>query len=242
MGQELNKIWLTKTPPEIVYEDDDIVIVNKPWGLISHPKNKEDKSYSVTQWFAEKYPDSKEVGDDSIRPGMMHRLDRETSGLLILAKNKNSFSFMKKQFQERIIEKSYLALVKGCPQSKEGTIDSAIGRVGIKRTTREKDGHLNDRKEALTHYKVLRKFQEYSLLEVSPKTGRTHQIRVHLKSIGFPVLGDKLYNPKESEAPKDLTRLFLHAFRLKFVSPSGKALTIEADLPEDLQNVINTLE
>lgn len=243
----------------IVYEDSNLLVINKPSGLITHPKNAEDKQESVTGWLVGKYPEIKNVGDPStgsprpelgtktgqenLRPGLVHRLDKDTSGLLVIAKNQDSFIYLKNLFQDRKIKKFYLALVHGKPKESKGIIDAPLGRIGMKRTTQVRGNKkLKDKKEAVTEYRTLKNFRDFTLLEVSPHTGRTHQIRVHLKSIGTPVAGDPIYGSKNTTGPKEPERLFLHAYKLQFISPDGKSLAFETDLPDDLQNFINELE
>lgn len=227
----------------IVYEDNNLLVINKPSGLITHPKNSDDKQESVTGWLVEKYPQIKTVGEDPLRPGLVHRLDKDTSGLLVIAKNQDSFYYLKSLFQDKNIKKFYLALVNGKPKESKGIIDAPMGRIGMKRTTQlHGKKKLKDEKTAVTEYNTLRNFNDFTLLEVSPHTGRTHQIRVHLKSIGTPVAGDPLYGHKNTTIPQQPNRLFLHAYKLQFISPDGKALTIEADLPDELQNFINELQ
>jgi len=224
----------------IVYEDKNLLVINKPSGLITHPKNAEDKQESLTGWLVEKYPEIKTVGEDPLRPGLVHRLDKDTSGLLVIAKTQDSFFYLKSLFQEKKIKKFYLALVNGKPKEPKGIINAPMGRIGMKRTTQlHGKKKLKDEKTAITEYGILKNFHDFTLLEVSPHTGRTHQIRVHLKSIGTPVAGDPLYGRKDLKGP---SRLFLHAYKLQFISPDGKALTIEAGLPKELQNFINALE
>lgn len=232
----------------IVYEDADILVVNKPAGLITHQKNIDDKQPSIVDWVIDRYPKLKNVGEPFIasgkevpRAGVVHRLDKDTSGLLLVAKNNDSFFYLKNLFQERKIKKYYLALVKGQPKEPRGIISSPLGRIGLKRTTRIIGNKLIDKKEAETEYKILKKFDDFTLLEIAPKTGRTHQIRVHLNSIGTPVSGDPIYQFKKSINPPGLNRLFLHAYKLEFTSPDKKKLVIEIDLPEDLQKVISKL-
>lgn len=264
----------------IIYEDNNLLVVNKPSGLITHPKNAQDHQNSLTGWLIEKYPEIKTVGDPStgstsslqagsgqenLRPGLVHRLDKDTSGLLVIAKTQDSFLYLKNLFQDRKIKKFYLALVHGKPKEPKGIIDAPMGRIGMKWTTRlngpdAKDiedprfgnralrgpnrdkKKLKDEKSAITEYSTLKDFRDFTLLEVSPHTGRTHQIRVHLKSIGTPVAGDPLYGHGGKKGPKEPSRLFLHAYKLQFVSPDGKSLAFEADLPSDLQKFINELE
>ncbi len=256
-----------------VYEDDNILVVNKPAGLITHPKNINDTQPALTDWVAANYPELKNVGEPFSasgfplpRHGIVHRLDKDTSGLIVIAKDQASFDFMKKQFQGHTIQKHYYALVYGTPKEKTGVINAPLGRIGMKRTTQIGGKKMIDGKESMTEYKVAKRFEKYSLLDVSPKTGRTHQIRVHLKSIGHPIAGDIVYSPKgwsrlpssknstrqsrildsRSESgqrymPPGLTRMFLHAYKLEFPAPDGKRLTLETDLPEDLQKVLEDL-
>jgi len=234
----------------IVYEDGDILVINKPANLLTHPKNEKDQSESIVGWLIEKYPNIKNVGDhvkpgghvtgDSLRPGIVHRLDKNTSGLLIIAKTQPAFLYFKNLFQERKIEKKYIAMVYGSLEEKSGIIESPLGKIGSKQTTRIHGKKELKIKEAITEYRVLKRLKDYSLLEVSPKTGRTHQIRIHLNSIGHPIVGDDLYGKKKDEF--NLNRLFLHAFYLKFISPSGKAIALEADLPDELNKIIASLE
>lgn len=235
--------------PQIVYEDDNIIVINKPAGLITHQKNIDDTQSSVVDWVITNYPGLKDVGEPFIasganvsRAGIVHRLDKDTSGLIVIAKNESSFIYMKKQFQEHTIHKHYSSLVFGRPKNSNGVINEPLGRIGMKRTTQMTGKKMIDGKGSVTEYKTLKNFSKFTLLDVSPKTGRTHQIRVHLKSIGCPVAGDIVYAPKGWQKPKGLNRLFLHAYKLEFVTPDGKALTIEADLPEELQNVLKMLE
>lgn len=233
----------------IVYEDGNFLVLNKPSGLITHPKNINDAQESVTSWLIEKYPELKDVGEPFVasgqevpRAGVVHRLDKDTSGLLVVAKDSESFFYFKKLFQDRKIKKYYLALVNGRPKEPKGIISSPLGRIGLKRTTRIIGNKLIDKKEALTEYKTVKEFANHTLLEVAPQTGRTHQIRVHLNSIGTPVAGDVIYGFKRAKSPMELGRLFLHAYKLEFTDPGGKKMVLETDLPQDLQNVLDTLE
>ena len=227
----------------IIYEDNNLLVVNKPSGLITHPKNADDHQDSLTGWLVEKYPEIKTVGEDTLRPGLVHRLDKDTSGLLVIAKTQDSFYYLKSLFQDKKIKKFYLALVHGKPKESKGIIDAPMGRIGMKRTTQlHSKKKLKDEKSAITEYGTLKNFRDFTLLEVSPHTGRTHQIRVHLKSIGNPITGDPLYGHKNKNGSKESDRLFLHAYKLQFISPDGKSLAFEADLPEDLQKFINELE
>src|SRR3989344_54758 len=220
----------------IVYEDKNLLALNKPAGLITHPKNISDTQDSVTGWLIEKFPDIKNIGEPFIasgsevsRAGVVHRLDKDTSGLLIVAKNNEAFFYLKNLFQERKIRKYYLALVNGRPKEPKEIISAPLGRIGLKRTTKIIGDKLIDKKEAETEYQTVKNYKNYTLLEVVPKTGRTHQIRVHLNSIGTPVSGDSIYGFKRVRSPSGLTRLFLHAYKLEFTAPDGKKLTLETD-------------
>jgi len=235
--------------PEIVYEDSEFIVVNKPAGLITHQKNIEDKQPSVVDWVILNYPEQKNIGEPFIasgtkvpRAGIVHRLDKETSGLLLIAKSDKSFYYFKDLFQTKRIKKHYLALIHGKPKEPKGTISSPLGRIGLKRTTKIIGKKLIDEKNAETDYKTIKDYQKYTLLELSPKTGRTHQLRVHLNSIGHPITGDQVYGYQKLANPTGLNRLFLHAYKLEFATPSNNALCIEADLPEELQNVLNMLD
>ncbi len=241
---------------KIIYEDNDILILDKPSGLLTHPKNKNDQSKSVVSWLLKNRPSVKDVGDPStgsgqanLRPGIVHRLDRETSGLLLVAKNQKSFEYLKKLFQERKIKKTYVALVYGRLKNKKSIIETPLGKLGTKQTTRIHGKKELQEKNAITEYDVIEEYSpptSYSmpltLLEIRPLTGRTHQIRVHLKSIGHPLVCDPLYAGKKLTCPPELGRLFLHAQKLSFVSPAGESLTVETDLPPELADFLKNLK
>lgn len=226
---------------KIIYEDSDFLIVDKPSGLLTHPKNRLDKSKSVIGWLLKNRPSIKDVGDDKTRPGIVHRLDKETSGLLLIAKNQKSFEYLKGLFQKREIRKTYIALVHGQLKNKKGVIETPLGKLGTRQTIRIHGKHELKEKIAITEYKVIKEYTNYSLLEVTPKTGRTHQIRVHLKSIGHPVVCDPIYAGKHYIYPPELGRLFLHASKLSFVSPSGAAITAESDMPPELERFLKNI-
>lgn len=233
-----------------IYEDADILIIDKPSGLLTHPVNREDKSESVVSWVLKTHPEIVGVKDVcgeklgnwvDLRPGIVHRLDKETSGLLVIAKNQPAFDYLKKLFQERKIKKTYIALVYGRLKNKKGVIEIPLGKLGTRQTTRIHGKRDLKEKNAITEYEVLKEYTGYSLLEIAPKTGRTHQIRVHLKSIGHPVVCDPLYAGKKLVCPPELGRLFLHAQKLSFVSPAGESLTVETDSPPELAGFLKNL-
>lgn len=219
----------------MAYKDSDVVAINKPAGLLVH-KTRVSQETTLVDWLLENFPEIKGVGDDpAIRPGIVHRLDKETSGIMIVARNQKAFEYLKKLFQTRQVKKTYFALVWGKVKEKTGVIEKPLGiKSGtLKRTV---SGKARMVKEAITVYKVVKfvklKDQTFTLLEVQPLTGRTHQIRAHLASIGHPVVGDMLYGRKP--APAGITRQFLHAESLELTLPSGSRIKISADLPPEL--------
>jgi len=223
---------------KIIYEDNDFIALYKPAGILVHSNGKERKEKTVVSFLLSHFPEINKVGDDpKTRPGIVHRLDKDTSGVIIAAKNQPTFLFLKSLFQNRQISKTYLAVVKGWLKEKTGIINKPIG---IKSGTIKHSTHSDKmKKEAITSFTVLKKFKkgdrEYSLLEVSPKTGRTHQIRVHLSSIGHPIIGDNLYGKKNEEK-----NLLLHASSLQFTSPSGSKIFIESDPPSYFSNFLSS--
>jgi len=228
--------------PKILYEDKDLLVINKPAGTIIHPTFNNVDNPSIASWFLQKYSFVSNVGEDRLRPGIVHRLDKETSGVLILAKNNLIFNYFKNLFKARKIKKEYIALVNGEIRKREGIINLPLTRskkspIKRKITVKKDEGRI-----ALTKYKVLRLYNGYTLLEVFPQTGRTHQIRVHLASIGFPIVGDKIYGKAKKLNKLNLPRHFLHAQTISFVLPSGKSIKIQAPLPEDLKKILQQLK
>lgn len=239
--------------PKIIYKDQDLLIINKPAGLLVHnPKLNNPKldllvsgqNLTLVDWLIKNYPEIKKVGDQpKIRPGIVHRLDKDTSGVLIIARNQKSFEYLKKLFQEKKIKKTYLMLIWGKISPKTGLIKKPIGlKAGsIKRTVITKKAKMV--KEAITAYKVIKFLKlgnwQFSLVEAEPFTGRTHQIRLHFNSINHPVVGDKLYGRKIM--PEGLKRQFLHAESVEFDLPKGGRIKAEADLPPDLTSFLKLL-
>ncbi len=232
---------------KIVYEDKDVFALEKPAGLMVHPIRPEQNDTLVNGLIAY-YPEIKNVGDPStssgqinLRPGIVHRLDKDTSGLMIVAKNNPAFEYLKKQFADRKVVKKYLALVHGRVKDKKGTITKAISLS--KKDRRKRSALLDDKaKKAWTEYRVIKRFKDYTLLKVRIKTGRTHQIRVHLASIGHPVAGDQQYKFKRQPELAGLKRQFLHAAYLKLKLPNGKLIELKSKLPEDLERVLRIYE
>ncbi len=228
--------------PAVLYEHKEMLVLNKRSGLIVHSDGRT-KEPTLTDWIIEKYPEIKKVGepwratDGSIiwRPGIVHRLDRETSGAIIIAKTPEAYEFFKKQFQERKVKKTYRAFVYGIVKDEKGLIDKPIGRSRNDfRKWSAEYGARGDRREATTGFKVLEKGKLATYVEAYPETGRTHQIRVHMKAIGHPIVHDTLYAPKGQNI-LGFERMALHSFSIDVVTPSQKVLHIEAPLPEDFK-------
>lgn len=234
------KISLEPNPSiklEIVYEDADVIVVNKPAGLTVHPSPTQ-KSGTLINGLLVYYPLLKHVGDDPLRPGLVHRLDKDTSGLMIVAKNNQAFEYLKNQFQERKVIKKYLALVIGQLKQSSGEIKTAISR-SKSIPTKQKISATG--KEAITLYKTIKKFRNFTLIEAQPKTGRMHQIRVHLAWLGHPVAGDPKYGLRAT-VPPGLKRQFLHSAYLKIKLPDGGTKEFRASLPSDLTHTLAALK
>ncbi|HEY4525607.1 MAG TPA: RluA family pseudouridine synthase [Candidatus Paceibacterota bacterium] len=220
--------------PKVIYEDSNFLVINKPAGLLVHSVPGKEMGPTLADWAVKHYPEMKKVGDEpENRPGIVHRLDKDTSGIMVLARNQEYFEYLKSLFQGRKIEKKYLAWVRGVPPKNTATIDSPIGiRPGsIRRSIHS--GKMA--KEAVTDY-VLKECREHDgqrvcLLEVSPRTGRTHQIRVHLASIGHPIVGDRVYGGKSKNKNPGQEKMMLHAFSLSFEIKPGRVVLFEASPP-----------
>ena len=222
---------------EVIYEDKDIIVVNKPKGLVVHPANGNPDGTLVNAIMAICKGSLSGIGGE-IRPGIVHRLDKDTSGLLIIAKNDQAHINMSKQIKDRQVKKIYIALVKGRTKEEEATINMPIGRST---KDRKKMAVRKDGKEAITHFKVLRRYNNYTLLEVKIDTGRTHQIRVHMAEIGHPVVGDMVYSNGKNEF--GIQGQMLHAKSLDFKHPiTGKQMHLEAELPDYFKEVLEKLE
>ncbi|MCD4704567.1 RluA family pseudouridine synthase [bacterium] len=224
----------------IIKATDNYLVLEKPAGLIVHPAENV-QEYTLVDYLIKKYPQIKTVGDNpEFRPGIVHRLDKKVSGLMVVALNQKIFSHLKSQFKNRSIVKKYLALVHGKMTDHEGEIDFPIARSKRSGKMVAKGGNL-EAKEALTLWEVKQSFSHYTLLNIQIKTGRTHQIRAHLKAISHPVAGDDLYNIKGCKDKFDLNRIFLHAYHLEFIDLDGEVQVFEIELPEKLKDVIKGL-
>jgi 23S rRNA pseudouridine1911/1915/1917 synthase len=220
-------------PLKIIYEDDDLLAVDKPAGLAVHPAPGH-PAHTLVNAILAHFPHLADIGD-WLRPGVVHRLDKDTSGVMLVAKNQAAQANLSKQFKSHSVTKAYLALVKGKLEPENGIIEADIGRDP---RNRKKMAVVAQGREARTEYRVIKYIGGYTLLEVMPETGRTHQIRVHLAAIGFPVVGDKVYGVKSPH----LSRQFLHASRLGFRLPStGKYVEFESALPPDLAKALEAI-
>ncbi|HZJ41596.1 MAG TPA: RluA family pseudouridine synthase [Patescibacteria group bacterium] len=243
--------------PKIIFEDDNYLVINKPAGLIVHGAPGID-DITLADLLISKYPYIAEVGEDKLRPGIVHRLDKDVSGLMVIAKNNESFNHLKTQFKERDVNKTYLALVHGqiekdddnitfsIKRSKEGykmaalplNVDNLLTRRSPKSRDKGNIDGLFKARPAETSFKVLKRYVNYTYLEVIIKTGRTHQIRVHFSAYGHPLAGDNLYCTKKSKVKNkklNLGRVFLVASKLSFNNLKGQTNSFSIDLPEELK-------
>jgi 23S rRNA pseudouridine1911/1915/1917 synthase len=222
-------------PLPIIYQDSDIIVVDKPAGLTVHPAPGHPRGTLVNALLAT-HPELREVGD-RLRPGIVHRLDKDTSGLIVVAKNERAQAALQTQLKEREVKKTYVALVRGVPEPREGMIEAPIGRNP---KNRKKMAVVAGGREATTKYRVIEVIGggQYALLEAEPVTGRTHQIRVHLSALAHPIVGDATYGGRS----KVLGRQFLHAAKLAFaMPPSQRMVEFESPLPADLREALNEL-
>jgi 23S rRNA pseudouridine1911/1915/1917 synthase len=234
---ETTNIIPENIPLEILFENDDIIVINKPPGMVVHPSPGHSSGTLVHAVLAH-VPDIEGIGGEK-RPGVVHRLDKDTSGVIIMAKNDPAFQFLQLQFNERTVEKIYLSLVEGIPPTPSGRIEVPIGRDPQQRQ-KMAVVPLSKGREAITMYKTLENFLENAFLEVHPLTGRTHQIRVHLAYIGCPVVGDKAYGRRKQSL--GVNRQFLHAEKLIIRIPGlEESATFHAPLPSDLEDVLKKL-
>lgn len=237
------KLFLCEANPlpgtmKIIFQSRDFIVVDKPVGLAVHGGIGV-RERTLADLLSEKFPEIRNVGDEpKIRPGIVHRLDKETSGVMVVARNQKSFEYFKNLFKKRKVEKKYAALVHGKLKNREGKIEGEMGRS--KKDFRKQAlvrGKISVRKErySLTYYRVKKEFGKYSLLEVFPKTGRMHQIRVHLHAISHPIVGDKKYTFKEFKR-EDFSRMYLHSSEISFVGPDGEKYKFLSPLPKEFES------
>ena len=224
-------------PLEIVYEDDDLMVINKPRGMVVHPAPGHTSGTLVNAVLSHAGESLSSI-NGVLRPGIVHRIDKDTSGLILVCKNDFSHKALAKQLEEHSITRRYHAICSGRLKEEQGTVSAPIGRD--EKNRKQQAINYKHRKEAITHYRLLENLQNASLLECRLETGRTHQIRVHMKSIGHPLLGDPLYGPKKNLYA--IKGQALHAMVLGFVHPrSGEYMEFSADYPEDFQKLLNKL-
>lgn len=219
---------------DILYEDPDIIVINKPYGMVVHPACG-NYLHTLVNALLFHCGDLSGIGG-VIRPGIVHRLDKGTSGAIVVAKNDFAHSNLSRQFKDRKVKKKYIALVKGEVKGDKGIINENIGRHPVDRK-KMTAGKSQKTREAVTKYKIMKRFKEHTLLEVEPKTGRTHQIRVHLSHIGYPIYGDPVYGKGQESG-----RMFLHAETLGFNHPTKNVfMEFLAPMPEDLKKILEEL-
>ena len=224
-------------PLDIIYEDEDMIVVNKPKGMVVHPANGNPDGTLVNAIMAICKDSLSGIGGE-IRPGIVHRLDKDTSGIIIVAKNDKAHINLSEQIKEHKVKKTYIALVRGIVKENEATINMPIGRS---EKDRKKMAVTRKGKEAITHFKVLERYDKYTLLQVNIETGRTHQIRVHLSQIGYPIVGDEVYSNGKNEW--NVKGQCLHAKSLDFTHPTTeKMMHLEAELPDYFENILEDLE
>lgn len=228
----------------IIYKDEDIVVINKPPGISVHGGHSV-AGETVADILLKKFPEIKDVGDvPFVRPGIVHRLDKNTSGVMVVARNQKSFELLKELFKNRQVEKTYVAVACGRFAHASGTISFPIGRLvknPLKRGAAIGKTKIRGEREAVTEYTVLRENARYSLVQLRPKTGRMHQLRVHLSALSCPIACDTLYGGKKVCCPEGVERMLLHAQSLSFALPGGKRMHFEADPPEDFQFALKTI-
>ena len=230
------KLKAQEIPLDIIYEDSDIIVVNKPKGMVVHPANGNPDGTLVNAILSICKNSLSGIGGE-LRPGIVHRLDKDTSGLIIVAKNDKAHINMSEQIKERNVKKTYIALVRGNVPEEEATINMPIGRST---KDRKKMAVTKNGKQAITHFKVLKRYSKYTLLEIKIETGRTHQIRVHMAEIGYPVEGDAVYSNGKNEF--GIEGQMLHAYKLEFMHPiTNKHMELTAPLPQYFEEILKKL-
>ncbi|MFH1145562.1 MAG: RluA family pseudouridine synthase [bacterium] len=231
----------TSQEPVIMEETDDYLIIDKPAGWVVHPAASSPKDQlTVSDWLSKKYPELKNIGPDQTRGGIVHRLDKDVSGVLLVARTLKFYGHIIQQFKDRVVDKTYLALVHEQMPKSADVIDFPIvrGKKG-KMAAKPKN---EDGKEAITRFTVIKNYDHFSYLEVKIDTGRTHQIRVHLRAYSHPIVGDRLYEAKRPSAKLITPRLFLHAHQLSFIDMDGNKQTYTSPLPPDLKAVLESIK
>ncbi|MBT4857213.1 RluA family pseudouridine synthase [Candidatus Uhrbacteria bacterium] len=223
---------------EILFENEEMVTINKPAGVLVH-EAETSTEFTLVDALLCKWPEIATVGDDAKRAGLVHRLDKHASGIMVVAKTQEAFDHLKTQFKDRLVKKNYTVLVHEKLSQESGTIDFPISRskTSGRMAARSK---VDDGKKAVTHYDTIKAYPHHTLLDVNIETGRTHQIRVHFFAMDHPVVGDTLYRQRGVK-PMDIGRLFLHARKLRITIPNGEEKTFEAPIPKELEDVLDTI-
>lgn len=226
---------------DLLFEDEHLMVVNKPAGLVVHPAAG-NMEHTLVNAILHHDPDIKNAGGDLMRPGIVHRLDQDTSGLIVIARTRPALNFLQKEFKYRRVEKKYLAIVSGHFDHSAGRIELPIGRHPKKRKIMAVNYEAG--KQAVTEWKIKERYNSFSLVEVLLKTGRTHQIRVHFYAIDHPLIGDPVYQPRRHrKKAKAVNRQMLHSWKISFRHPySGQRICFTADPPEDFKSVLKQLK
>ncbi|MDP1619979.1 MAG: RluA family pseudouridine synthase, partial [bacterium] len=230
---------------EIIYQDENMIVVNKPSGLQVHPSDTEKKNTLVNALIFN-FPEIEAVKDDSedswLRPGIVHRLDKDTSGVMVVARNKKTFDGLKRKFADREIDKNYVAVVYGNLEKKEGVVDAPIARAAsFKKQKIARGKTKGTARPAVTEYRLIKRYPDFDFVEAFPKTGRMHQIRVHLASLGHPIVGDAKYKRRNLVCPEGVSRQLLHAKKLAFEF-GGQKYGFEADVEDDFAEFLQKLD
>lgn len=245
--------------PKIIFEDKDFLVIEKPSGMLVHGVGAYGRTPlqhepTLVDWLLKKYPEIKNVGEEKYREGIIHRLDKDVSGVMLAAKTQTGFSHLKQQFKERKVTKTYLALVYGAPSEHEGKIDLPIGRSAEGKFVahpRAQNAKFHEKdKHAITLYRLMNTTRDYSLLEIKILTGRTHQIRAHLSAIGHPIVGDSQYGPKKPFFKKfskkikvlNTPRIFLHSHKIGFYNMQNVWVEFESPMPKELEEFLSQLK
>ena len=228
--------------PKVITETPDYLVLDKPSGLLVHEAEHHPDADTLVDWLLEHYPDVKGVGESASRPGIVHRLDKDISGVMVVARTQAMADHLKKQFQSHEVEKMYLALVHGVPGKPDGTIAFPLSRSRRNSGRMASQPHATGKtREAITHFAVREQFNHLTLLEITIETGRTNQIRAHLLAFGLPIVGDTVYTSKSVKQKVALDRPFLHSWKLGFFDLDGKKRHFEAPLPDTLTSLLTKL-
>jgi 23S rRNA pseudouridine1911/1915/1917 synthase len=228
--------------PYIIFESPDYLVLDKPSGLLVHAAEHHEGEATLVDWLKTNYPDTKNVGEDPARPGIIHRLDMDVSGAIVVARTQKMYEHLKNQFKKHEVEKMYLALVHGVPGKPDGTISFPLGRSRRNAGRMASQPTATERtRDAITHYAVREQFTHLTLLEITIETGRTNQIRAHLLAFGLPIVGDTVYASRWVKQKVAFDRPFLHSWKLGFTDLTGTRQSYESPLPTKLTGLLEKL-